>query len=330
MSASLIIILIAVAILALAGGVLLLGGGISGLGFSPRGGVQGSIRAIVAAQRDPNTGRPRHEAHRAAQLADAAKTAKVVEVRTSQVTLQKLLRFAQWKITPLMFRGCEVAISLLSFLVARGIFGIVLQLTALMIGPLFMNWLLLFCVHRRFAAFDKDYPPFLMSLVGLIKTGMNSLSAIDAAAKGLEEDSLVRLEVELMLERLRLGVTEDQSIGGFGEDIMHPEIELFVQALLLSRRVGGNLSDTLERLARQVRKRQQFRQAAMAAVGLQRGSIWVILLVLLGVMMYMFWLAPHLVLGSFGDELGWMVWQTGIVFILLGLHWIRVVTKIKT
>ena len=182
MSAPLIIILIAVAVLALAGGVLLLGGGISGLGLSPRAGVQGSIRAIVAAQRDPNTGRPRHEAHRASQLADAAKTAKVVEVRTSQVTLQKLLRFAQWKITPLMFRGAEVAISLFAFLIARGIFGIVLQLAALLIGPLFMNWLLLYCVHRRFAAFDRDYPPFLMSLVGLIKTGMNSLSAIDAAA----------------------------------------------------------------------------------------------------------------------------------------------------
>lgn len=330
MSAPIIIILIAVAVLALAGGALLLGGGFLGAGFSPRGGVQGSIRAIVAAQRDPNTGRPRHEAHRTSQLADAAKSAKVAEVRTSRITLEKLIRYAQWKITPLMFRGAEVAVSIFAFLVARSIFGIVLQLTALLIGPLFMNWLLLFCVHRRFAAFDKDYPPFLMSLVGLIKTGMNSLSAIDAAAKGLEEESLVRSEVELMLERLRLGVTEEQSIGGFGEDINHPEIELFVQALLLSRRVGGNLSDTLERLARQVRKRQQFRQAAMAAVGLQRGSIWVILLVLIAVMTYMFWLAPQLVMGSFQDELGWMVWQAGIVFILLGLHWIRVVTKIKT
>ena len=99
---------------------------------------------------------------------------------------------------------------------------------------------------------------------------MNSLTALQAASEGLDPESLVRQEVELMLERLRMGVPEDQSIGSFGEDIFHEEIELFVQALLLSRRVGGNLSDTLERLAKQVRKRQYFRESASAAFGQQR------------------------------------------------------------
>ena len=132
-----------------------------------------------------------------------------------------------------------------------------------------------------------------------------------------------------MVERLRFGVPEDKSIGSFGEDIYHPEIELFVQALLLSRRVGGTLSDTLERLAKQVRKRQFFRMSAAAAVGMQRGSIWIIILILVGLEVYLLFTYPQAVTGAWKDDLGKQVWQFGIVVILGGIFWVRQVTKIR-
>jgi tight adherence protein B len=184
-------------------------------------------------------------------------------------------------------------------------------------------------IEKRFKAFDADYPQMLLSLVGLLKTGMNPMGALEAASKGLDDGSLVRQEIELMIERLRFGVSEDKSIGSFGEDIFHPEIELFVQALLLSRRVGGTLSDTLDRLAKQVRKRQYFRSAANAAVGLQRGSIWFILGILVSLEVYLYIVYPESITGAINDEFGWQVWQGSIVVILLGLYWVRQVTKIR-
>ena len=126
-----------------------------------------------------------------------------------------------------------------------------------------------------------------------------------------------------------MGVPEDQSIGAFGEDIYHEEIELFVQALLLSRRVGGNLSDTLDRLAKQVRRRQYFRYSAYHSVGMQRGSIWLILLVLVFMLGYIYFVSPELVVGAWSDDVGWQVWQMGILTILTGIFWIRQVTKIR-
>jgi tight adherence protein B len=169
----------------------------------------------------------------------------------------------------------------------------------------------------------------LSSLTGLLKTGMNPIQALDAAAKGLEEGSLCKAEVELMIERLRFGVSEDKSIGAFGEDIYHPEIELFVQALLLSRRVGGNLSDTLERLARQVRKRQYFRSSARASISMQKGSIWFIIAVLVFMEVYIYIMYPEAIVDSINDPMGWQVWQGAILVVLLGIFWIRQVTKIR-
>ena len=184
-------------------------------------------------------------------------------------------------------------------------------------------------MNRRFNAFDQDYAPFILQLVSLLKTGMNVMGALEAGAQGLEETSLVREEVELMMERLRFGVSEDKSIGCFGEDINHPEIELFVQALLLSRRVGGTLSDTLERLARQVRRRQYFRKQAIAAVSMQRGSIWLILGIMFFLEIYLYAVYPESVVGALQDPIGFQVWQTGIFLIIMGIFWVRQVTKIK-
>jgi Flp pilus assembly protein TadB len=186
----------------------------------------------------------------------AAKAASSKKASDSAITIEKKLKWAQWSMNVTLFHSIEAGLSFISFLLGTLLFGPLVLLACLSVGPITMRALLNRAVENRFLSFDKDYPSFLLSLVGLLKTGMNPMSAIEAASKGMEEHSLVKQEVDVMLERLRYGVPEDQSIGSFAEDIYHPEVELFVQALLLSRAVGGTLSDTLDRLARQVRKRQ--------------------------------------------------------------------------
>lgn len=243
-------------------------------------------------------------------------------------SIAKRLQYAQLNISPMVFHAMEVSLSLFSFAIAFKFLSIGMQLAALLVGPLFCRWFLNLLVEKRYKAFDKDYPAFLLSLVGLLKTGMNPMQAMESAANGLEEGSILRFEVESMLERLRLGVPEDKSIGSFGENIFHPEIELFVQALLLSRKVGGTLSDTLERLAKQVRKRQQFRATAAAAIGLQRGSIMFILVILVALLSYIGFMVPDFI-DSLKTELGFLVVQGCILTVCLGVYWIRQVTKLK-
>jgi tight adherence protein B len=222
-----------------------------------------------------------------------------------------------------------MVISVTAFLVARQHFYILLQLMALTTGPLIVNAFINNRVAARFKRFDRDFPAFLLSFVGMLKTGLNPMQALEACAANLEDASLVRQEVELMLERLRLGVSEERSIGSFGEDVNHPEIELFVQSLLLSRRVGGNLSETVDRLARQVRKRQHFRASAQAAVGLQRGSIMFILGILCSLEVYLYLAWPECVITTWTDPTAAKVAQGGLTMIMIGLYWVMQVTKIR-
>ena len=306
--------------------------GVIGLGASPDVAIRQSIRDMVAAQHDENVagdrraftyvtgGLPGEDAQ-----GDAGATSS-----DNKLTLQKRLKFAQLShIPPFVFAITQMVISVTAFLIARQYFYILLQLMALTLGPLIVNAFINFRVSSRFKRFDKDFPPFLLSFVGMLKTGLNPMQALEACAVNLEDTSLVRQEVELMLERLRLGVSEERSIGSFGEDVNHAEIELFVQSLLLSRRVGGNLSETVDRLARQVRKRQYFRASAQAAVGLQRGSILFILAILVSLEGYLYLAWPECVITTWTDPTASKVAQGGLTMIMFGMYWVLQVTKIR-
>lgn len=297
--------------------------------FIPRLFDSSSERLARLAELQSTLGRRLASEGGAPALQVATQEARVELSSSTRPPLAKRLKYARWKISPLVFHCFEAAISLLCFALAAGHVSALLLILALAVGPLLMRGLLARAIEQRFKRFDADYPQFLMTVVGLLKTGMTSLQALDAAAQGLEADSLVRQEVRLTVERLKVGVTEERSIGSFGEDIEHPEIELFVQALLLSRRLGGNLAETLERIAKQARRRQYFRSSAASAISMQRASLWVIIAIMVSLEGFLAYASPDLVFKGMRSDAGWQVWQAAIVMVGISILWIQRITKIK-
>lgn len=250
--------------------------------------------------------------------------------RAKEETLRTRLRYANlaW-MPPYVVSLLQILISLVAFAIAYVYLRLTLQIVAAFTGPVIVNWWINRLITKRVQRFDADFAQFLLAVVGMLKTGLNPVQALETAADSLEAESLVRQEVELMLERVRMGVPEDRSIGSFAEDIDQPEIELFVQALLLSRRVGGMLSDTLDRLAKQIRKRQIFKAAANGAVSMQRGSIFAIIAVICFVQTYMLLIAPDMVIGAWTNP-KLAGWAQGAICIVLGaILMINKMTKIK-
>lgn len=244
-------------------------------------------------------------------------------------SLSKRLRYGAWSISPQVFYLTTVSLSLaILALVATFADRFVLPFT-LLSGPLIMNGLLRRSIERRVRLFSADYAQFLMTVVSLLKTGMTPSGALEEAARGLPPGALVRTEVLLMIERIRVGMSEERSIGAFGEDIDHPEIELFVQSLLLGLRVGGSLADSLERLSKQVRKRQHFKSSAISSVAQQRGSMLAIVLIMGALVAFLALAMPKLLLGLFHDPLGWAVVQTCAIALTLAVLWLQSITRIK-
>lgn len=244
-------------------------------------------------------------------------------------SLTKRLKYANWKMTPFQFRIIQWLITLAILIPAFFKVTWFLFFVIAFLVPELVDGFLQKAIDKRYDAFDNDYPAMLLSYVSLLKTGMNAIGGLDATAKGLEEDSLVRAEIELLIERLRLGLSEEQAINAFAEDIPHPELELFVQSLLLSRKVGGGLSQTLERLAKQVRKRQQFRKQAIAVVGMEKYSSYMIAGIMTGLLGYLSFSSPDLIVPALSHPVGTKIIQTGVGLIMIGFYWSKKVTNIK-
>lgn len=331
-----IVIVIVLLILVLAGGLGLVlyssKGGAGGGG----GAVNANLRNLVMAQREQSAAAARGEvvasgSDHALALVAAEEGALNREdgASSSKLTLEKSLYYAKWTLTTIQFRGFQAFCSLMLFIPAYLFAKIPLVILAVLMGWVIPIMILERRLEKRFEAFDEDYPVLLLSYVSLLKTGMSPIQGLESAAQGLSADSMVRAEVSLLIERLRLGLSEDEAISAFGEDVNHPELELFVQSLILSRRVGGQLSKTLERLAKQVRKRQEFRKKAVAAVGMERTSLKAIAAIMGSLMVYLAFVAPTLVLPALTHPLGSLIFQGGIATIIVGFYWSKQVTNIK-
>ncbi len=332
LSVTLVIALVLVAILGL-GVFLLLMGGVplpGGSKIRQRSDVTSNLRTLVQAQRAAQKANPNARSQADLALAAAAEgELGKKKVSSSRMTLEKRLRYAKWPFSPVQFRALQLAVALFCFIPAYQWLKVPSWFVALLIPPAMVSAMVDRRIQKQFDRFDRDYPVLLLQYVSLLKTGMNAIQGLEAAGKGLEPESAVRAEIELLIERLRLGLTEEQAIGAFGEDVAHPELELFVQSLILSRRVGGTLSTTLERLAKQVRKRSEFRKKAVAAVGMERGSLYAIAVIMGLLMVYLCFTSPDLVFPAFSHPLGQNMMQGGMALIIFGFYWSAKVTNIK-
>jgi Flp pilus assembly protein TadB len=222
----------------------------------------------------------------------------------------------------------KYSITLIALIPAYLSASFLVQLLIIFLVPKIVDALLENRIKSRFEEFDKDYPVMLLQLVSFLKSGMIAMTAFREAAKSLDDSSLVKREVGILNERLKLGLSEEQAINAFGEDIAHPEIELFVQSFLLHSRVGGNLSSTLERLAIQVRKRQQFRSEAHSAIASERISIYAIAAIMIALLIYIHMSSPVLISACFKNPTGQLIFQGGVCLIILGFYWSSRITNI--
>lgn len=248
---------------------------------------------------------------------------------SAKLTIAKKLFYADWSIKDWQFKLIMALITLTVCIPVKMVGMPILTGLVCLMTPLLCISVLDRSMNKRFERFDADYPVLLLSYVSLLKTGMSTISGLESAAKGLDPDSSVRIEVEVLVERLRLGLSEEQAINAFGETINHPELTLFVQSLLLSRRVGGTLSSTLERLARQVRKRQQFRKKAKSSVAMEAGSIVMISIVMTLLLVFLAISSPGLVMPALSHPFGQKVFQAGISLVAIGFFWSKKITNIK-
>ncbi len=179
------------------------------------------------------------------------------------------------------------------------------------------KFLLRFAQLRYQRRFLDVFPDAIDLIVRAVKAGLPALDAIDLAAR--EIAAPVGTEFQRVLDDTRIGVAMADALNRAADRIRVPDFRFFVASIVLQRRTGGGLAETLVNLSTLIRQRRALRLKARALTAELKASAAVISIMpfVAGAGLYL--VKPDMMALLFADHRGRFMMGVAIVSVLLGI-----------
>jgi tight adherence protein C len=211
------------------------------------------------------------------RVSEKSVTARVAVIekivsKERQSKLQRQLVEAGWYgVTPLAMvirglgalgLGIVMALAVVLFS-GNTTFGALLGLFTALLGWRVPNIMLSRAIKARKEEIQRNLPDFLDLLANTVKAGLalNAalVQAVEATSGALKE------ELSSMLSEVRLGRPRSDALGAMSERINEESVTTFVTAVVQAEKLGSNLSEVLQELAKETRDRRWMRAEERAA-----------------------------------------------------------------
>lgn len=242
---------------------------------------------------------------------------------SARVNLTDLFIF----IDPAKLYIANIVSLLLVFIVAWLASGVVvIALIAAVAGAWAPSWLYGFFRSRRQNQFLFDLPDFLLALANSMRAGGNMSTALDTVLA--EISGPIKQEFGLLQKELRMGADYADALDNLCVRMPLPELVLVTSGIKISREIGGQLADTLERLGETIRRKLEMegKIRALTAQGKYQGIVMAALPLFLALIIYH--IEPAAMSRLWKDPVGWVVCAVILVFELLGYHFIKKIVTI--
>lgn len=178
----------------------------------------------------------------------------------------------------------------------------------------------------RRARIVAQLPDALLSVSTNMRAGLSLNQALETTVA--YESTPLKQELALLLRELKLGVDLNEALDHLHARVPVVEVQLVAAAMRLSREVGGNLAETLERISDTLRKRLQMegKIKSLTAQGKLQGLVMVGLPIFLIVSLRQ--LEPAAMEYLFHSWHGWLAIAAIVSLELVGYHFIRKIVNI--
>jgi tight adherence protein B len=180
---------------------------------------------------------------------------------------------------------------------------------------------------QRRSKINDQLPDLLQTLAGGLRAGQTFIQTLDSAAQELGEP--FRSELLRALRELELGVSVEASFEGLRERIDDDDFDLVVDAVLIQRKVGGNLAEILTNIAHTIRERIRIRGEVNALTGQARLSGWVLGLLPVAVGGLIYLMDPEYMSPMFTSPIGIGALVVAGVSEIFGMLVIRKIADVK-
>lgn len=207
--------------------------------------------------------------------------------RAGKVTLAENLARAGLRLTSSEFLLIQVLLALGLALVGLWAFGLGPQFLVLawvgFIAPRFWMGQM---QARRLRAFNDQLGNMITLLSNALKTGYSLGQAIEVIAQ--KAPPPVSDEFEVVTTAIHFGTSVEDALAGLAKRVQSSDLDFIVVAILLHRKVGGNLPEILDNIAETIRERLRMKREMGVLTAHARASATLIsaLPLVLGGVMY--------------------------------------------
>lgn len=186
------------------------------------------------------------------------------------------------------------------------------------IGPL--AWVK-FRIGNRQQKCLRQLPEALELIATALRSGYSFARAMELVSQQMEPP--IADEARRIVDELAVGISLDQALEHFAARQAHYDVKLFVAAVQIQTRIGGNLAEMLIKTAAMIRQRAQLASeiAALTAEGRMSAGILAALPVFLAIAVN--YLSPGYLRPLVEDPLGRYMCIAGVVLMASGLATIK-------
>jgi len=142
--------------------------------------------------------------------------------------------------------------------------------------------------NKRLKDFNDQLNSGLTLMANALKAGHSFNQAIALSAK--ETEGAFAEEFKVLLKEINFGLAIEDAFENMSNRIPSLDLKLLINAILIQKDVGGNLSEILENISRTIRDRQKLQNEmkTLTAQGKMSGAIVMFMPIALGAIIYLF------------------------------------------
>ena len=193
-----------------------------------------------------------------------------------------------------------------------------------LLGSLFMTRRKIGARARRI---NDQLVDLLQVVAGGLTAGQSFLQALASASKEIGEP--IGSELQLLLNEVELGATMEGALERLRDRVRDEDLSLVIDAVLIQRRVGGNLSEVLNNISGTIRERIRIRGEVKALTGQARMSGWMLSALPVGLAALLAVINPEYMAPLFTTTVGRVMMGAGICSEVFGFLVMQKLANVK-
>lgn len=181
--------------------------------------------------------------------------------------------------------------------------------------------------RKRLESFENLLPEALDMIINALKAGFSFDSALRMVVQEIPDP--LGIEMAITYEEQNLGVELSEALNNLKIRVPSDDLDIFITALLIHKKTGGNLAEVLNKTGKTIRDRLRLKKEVKTKTvhGRFSGMILILLPILMAIAIYL--LNPDYVMVLIEEKIGNYLLVAAIIMQIIGIFIIRKIVNIR-